>query len=473
MVTSKKIFALILFSIVLVVSCKKKDQKNVPTLTTTAATNVTATGLTSGGTISSNGGETISATGLAYSKTNNMPTITDDTTKATVLSGTFISELKNLDPSSTYYIRAYATNSVGTGYGNVITISSGNAAPEARNISISGNANVGSVLRASYTYFDFENNLQSGTSFQWYRANDATGAGEAAIAGATDTNYIISDADNQKYLRVGVTAKSSAGTASGAEVKSSFTAGIGAQTEVSFYYNNKLVTYGIITSNVTGRKWLDRNLGAANMATAFNDWANYGDLFQWGRRADGHQLITRTTGDIIEDAIGFPISPSGASVVGTPFPWDPNPVNSPGWIDSDTPPHANFILVHDALAENAPVDWRKPQNDNLWQGVNGINNPCPSGWRIPTKDEFAAESVTDVTDGYNKLKLPYTHTRISNSLFVAPNIGRYWTATTADAQAGGGRQSYFFRIGQYFQTGTFIGNGAQRATANALRCIKN
>jgi hypothetical protein len=272
---------------------------------------------------------------------------------------------------------------------------------------------------------------------------------------------------------VGVTPKTSAGTITGAEAKSLFTAEIGENPSVTFTYNNQIVTYGIITSQTTGRNWLDRNLGAANTPIAFDDWANYGDLFQWGRRADGHQLITRTNSDVTVDASGFPVSPYGASVIGTPFPWDPNPVNNPGWINSDIPPHPNFILVSTGYMENAPYDWRKPQNDNLWQGVNGINNPCPSGWRIPTRDEFAAESITDVTDGYNKLKFTYTHSRTCNSNFIASVIGRYWSSTTGDAPALGGRQSYFFRIGQHFQTGPFLDNGSQRATANAVRCIKD
>ncbi len=39
-------------------------------------------------------------------------------------------------------------------------------------------------------------------------------------------------------------------------------------------------------------------------------------------------------------------------------------------------------------------DWRSPQNDNLWQGVNGINNPCPSGYRLPTEAELEAERLS-------------------------------------------------------------------------------
>jgi hypothetical protein len=456
-------------------SCKKKNTAapKVPTLTTSAATNVASKGLTSGGTISSDGGLAITATGLAYSKTNQNPTIADDTTRTATLSGEFVSELKNLDPSATYYIRAYAINNVGTGYGNTITVTLGNAAPEAKNVAITGEAKVNALLTATYTYFDFEGNPESGTSFQWYKANDATGAGETPIAGANLNTYKILTNDEGKYIRVGVTPKSSGGTITGAEAKSSFTAEIGDNPSVTFTYNNQTVTYSIITSLTTGRKWLDRNLGAANTPIAFDDWANYGDLFQWGRRADGHQLVIRTEAGVIEDANGFPLSPSGASVIGTPYPWDPNPVNNPGWVDNDLPPHSKFILVGTGFYGNTPWDWRKPQNDNLWQGVNGVNNPCPTGWRLPTKDEFAAENIIDITDAYNKIKLSRTHSRNSNSEFIGHLIGRYWTSTTADAPIYAGRQSYFLRIGEPFQTTVVIGAGGERAAANAVRCIKD
>ncbi|MFN4952065.1 MAG: LamG-like jellyroll fold domain-containing protein, partial [Flavobacteriales bacterium] len=55
----------------------------------------------------------------------------------------------------------------------------------------------------------------------------------------------------------------------------------------------------------------------------------------------------------------------------------------------DQPAHGNFII-----APNAPYDWRAPQNANLWQGINGVNNPCPSGYRIPTEQELNNERLS-------------------------------------------------------------------------------
>jgi hypothetical protein len=56
---------------------------------------------------------------------------------------------------------------------------------------------------------------------------------------------------------------------------------------VTFTYKGNVVTYGTVESQ--GECWMDRNLGASRVATAYNDSVAYGDLFQWGRGDDGHQ----------------------------------------------------------------------------------------------------------------------------------------------------------------------------------------
>ena len=93
----------------------------LPQLTTAAITNLTYNTATSGGTITSNGGAAITASGICWSKTNNTPTLADSTKAGTTASGSFTSVMNNLEENTTYYVRAFATNSVGTGYGNVVT----------------------------------------------------------------------------------------------------------------------------------------------------------------------------------------------------------------------------------------------------------------------------------------------------------------------------------------------------------------
>jgi len=97
--------------------------------TTTTAYPTSATTALSGGSISYNGGATVTASGVVWSTTTN-PTI-DLTTKTSVgaTSGTFTSSITGLTSGVTYYIRSYATNSVGTSYGAEITFTAGLRVP--------------------------------------------------------------------------------------------------------------------------------------------------------------------------------------------------------------------------------------------------------------------------------------------------------------------------------------------------------
>jgi uncharacterized protein (TIGR02145 family) len=184
----------------------------------------------------------------------------------------------------------------------------------------------------------------------------------------------------------------------------------------------------------TGRIWMDRNLGATQVATSSTDALDYGSLFQWGRRADGHQCRNSTTTTTLS-AI-------------------------------DEPAHGNFIRV----TSGVPNDWRSGQNDNLWQGVNGINNPCPLGFRIPTEAEYTLErgtwSATNALAAYDSsLKLTVPGARNFNSGSIA-NTGvnaYYWTSTIS------GTQSRRFIL----SASSAILADSSRADGYSVRCIKN
>ena len=97
----------------------------VPTLTaTTPATNIIATTATSGGKITDDGRSPILARGICWSTYSNPSLTTPNTTKtvdnSSTTIGSFIANMKGLTSSTTYYVRAYATNAVGTAYGSQI-----------------------------------------------------------------------------------------------------------------------------------------------------------------------------------------------------------------------------------------------------------------------------------------------------------------------------------------------------------------
>jgi uncharacterized protein (TIGR02145 family) len=188
-----------------------------------------------------------------------------------------------------------------------------------------------------------------------------------------------------------------------------------------------------VTNPTTGKTWMDRNLGASQAATSSSDAAAYGDLYQWGRRSDGHQCRNSATTATLSS--------------------------------TDTPPHGDFIL-----APNFPYDWRSPRNDDLWQGTNGINNPCPSGFRIPTETELNAEQTSWSSNNAagafaSPLKLPLAGYRDVSvgSLFTVGTGGRYWSSTVS------GTVSRYL----YFDSSSAAMNARDRANGYSVRCIKN
>jgi uncharacterized protein (TIGR02145 family) len=90
-----------------------RDISTIPILTTSALSAITQTTATGGGTITSDGGETVTARGICWS-TSPTPTIDNSKTTDGIGTGIFASALTGLTNGKTYYVRAFATNSIGT-----------------------------------------------------------------------------------------------------------------------------------------------------------------------------------------------------------------------------------------------------------------------------------------------------------------------------------------------------------------------
>lgn len=91
-------------------------QSGLPVVTTTTATNITSTSAIAGGTVVEDGGYPVVRRGICYS-TSTQPTVSGLHTTDGAGTGEYVSQLTNLTPGTTYYYRAYATNGVGTVYG--------------------------------------------------------------------------------------------------------------------------------------------------------------------------------------------------------------------------------------------------------------------------------------------------------------------------------------------------------------------
>ena len=288
----------------------------VPTLTTAPLTDILSTGAKSGGNVSSDGGAAVIARGVVWGTSTN-PTIalTTKTSDGTG-TGSFQSAITGLTVNTRYYVRAYATNSAGTSYGNEV----------------------------SFSAFTFE-----------------------TVTGAN------------------------------------------------------------------GRIWMDRNLGATQVATSSTDVASYGDLYQWGRGPDGHQLRTSAT--------------------------------TTARSSTDSPGNNLFIT-----ASSIPYDWRTTANNNLWQGLNGQNNPCPTGFRIPTEAEWDVERrrwlPANSAGAYaSPLKLPLAGSRNTSdgSLDGVGTHGIYWSSSNTGITV----TSISFAEKSLNWTGPY------RSDAVSCRCIKD
>lgn len=170
----------------IVQSCKKEQ---VPTLTTTAISNITPTTATSGGNITNEGSSTITTRGVCWS-TGTTPTIADNKTIDGAGAGSFSSNIINLFGGTTYFVRAYATNSTGTGYGMALSFNTSGLPPSpptitnqnASNIQLNS-AQLNGTVNANYysTIVSFE----YGTSTSYGSTATAT---QNPVTGNTNTS---------------------------------------------------------------------------------------------------------------------------------------------------------------------------------------------------------------------------------------------------------------------------------------------
>jgi uncharacterized protein (TIGR02145 family) len=117
----KNIFRIVVVVLLffLMLSCEDNPAPALPTITTKAVMDLSYTTATSGGYMINDGGSPVTAIGICWSESVE-PSVVNNKTVDTVISGQFTSYLTQLIPNTLYYVRAYATNSAGTRYGSQI-----------------------------------------------------------------------------------------------------------------------------------------------------------------------------------------------------------------------------------------------------------------------------------------------------------------------------------------------------------------
>lgn len=101
----------------------------IPLVTTSAVSNIAAFSATGGGNVTDDGGATVTERGVCWSTAQN-PTVSDNHTSDGTGVGTFTSNIAGLAAATTYYVRAYATNSAGTAYGSEISFTTLSSVPD-------------------------------------------------------------------------------------------------------------------------------------------------------------------------------------------------------------------------------------------------------------------------------------------------------------------------------------------------------
>ena len=400
----------------------------LPTVSTAQAMNITATTATTGGTINSDGGSTVTARGVCYSTTST-PTLANPHTTDGSGMGTFVSNLASLTPNTTYYIRAYATNGVGTSYGNQIiitTLAAANLPSVLTTVaSIIGQTTAtcggnvtsdgGATVTARGVCWSITANPTTANS----HTTDGTGTG-SFISNLTGLNpgtsyYYRAYATNSVGTAYGIETMLTTQTAStcGSSITINHVAGAVAPV-------TKSVTYGTVT-NIPGEPskcWITSNLGADHQATAVNDAteASAGWYWQFNRKQGyKHDGATRT----------------------------PNTA----WIGSISE-NSDWTSTNDPCNIELGITWRIPTYTE-WYNVDNIggwttwNGPWDSGVKMH------AAGFLNYGDG---------------SLTVRGSYGYYWSSTQGDATTG---------WNLFFNNFYSIMNSNYKAYGFSTRCISD
>jgi uncharacterized protein (TIGR02145 family) len=325
------------------------------TLTTTPVTSVTLTNAESGGNISDSGGGDITARGVCWATTT-APTIDGSKTSDGTDSGVFTSSLTDLSSGTTYYVRAYATNSAGTSYGNEVTFETECNLPAAPG-SISGSTNtVPNAMGVAYSISE----VTGATNYTW-----TVPEGTTLISGQGTTGIIVDFGPTGGD--VSVRSENSCGNSifTTLNIKIIVISNCGTITDVEGNVYN--------TVTIGTQCWMSENL----KTTRYNN---------------GDPILTETD-DIV---------------------WSTLTTGAYCWYNNDA---ASYQTLYGALYN--------------WYSVDDSRDLCPTGWHVPTNSEWTSLEDFLETNGYN-----YDGSTFGNKFAITLATATGWNPSTVEGAVG-------------------------------------
>jgi hypothetical protein len=242
------------------ISCKKNADVTLPGLSTTSVSGITATSAISGGKVNSDGGSTVTERGVCWPTSQN-PTIADSkSTDGSVGTGSFAASISGLTGNITYYVRAYATNSAGTGYGDEKTFTTSATSDFATTLSATDVKHSSATLsgRVNANYLSTAVTFEYGTTTSY---GNTIAASQSPVTGNSNTNVSASltglSATTTYHFRVKIV--NSSGTAYGSDMTfvTNYIVGDNAYGGIIFY-RDSTGKHGLVcttTDQSTGITW--------------------------------------------------------------------------------------------------------------------------------------------------------------------------------------------------------------------------